>query len=198
MIQLNPKLGAPFIAKVCPANPDNLLRQIMSWMPGAAEEDTWPNFRAMVMKDPDMIDACLRWFHVNARGRLERLAMAEPPAKRTAARAKQTREEKRARVADTMKRIEAVMILNHVMPNGLRLRDCTFGYASEVGGAFARIGAMGAPNAVIGRVLSDAEADTAVGEIGPDQIDKNTNGAAARQDQHAPAFLQGAALEAPR
>src|SRR5437870_3986485 len=57
----NQKLGAPFIAKVCRANPDNVLHRIMRWMPGAAEEDTWPIFQAEVMNDAELQDACLRW-----------------------------------------------------------------------------------------------------------------------------------------
>jgi len=157
-----------------------MLRRIMRWMPGAAEEDTWPIFLAEVLKDDEMRDACLRWFHVNARNRLERHALVEPPAKRTAAQARQAREEKHARAADRMARVDAVMILDHVMPNGKPLRDCTFGYAREVGGDFMCIGRMGRPDQIVGEVLTDQRADAMVGEIGPDLPDKKTNGAAVR------------------
>ena len=38
MIKPNPKLGAPFIAKVCRANPDYMLRRILEKNPGASAE----------------------------------------------------------------------------------------------------------------------------------------------------------------
>jgi hypothetical protein len=176
MTEPNPKLGAPFVAKVCRANPDHMLRRIMAWLPDASEQETWPVFRAKVLKDRDMLEACLRWFHVNARRRLEGFAPRTAPPKKRAV----PLEEKHARVADRVKRIRAVMILDYTMPNGSRLRECTFGYAREVGGAFARLGEMGDPHAIIGQVLSNDAADAAVGEIGSDWVDPQLNGEATR------------------
>jgi hypothetical protein len=49
--------------------------------------------------------------------------------------------------------------------------NCTFGYVRQAGGAFARLGAMGDPDKIIGQVLSDAAIEAAVGEIDPPQID---------------------------
>jgi hypothetical protein len=171
------KYGTPFIAKVYGASPDSMLHRIMKENPGAVEEDTWPIWRAELVKNGAALDAVLRCYHVNAHGRVERLlSRAGLPGKRRAA----AREERNARVANAFARVKKALILDHVMPNGSRLRDCTFGYAREVGGAFARIGAMGALDAVIGHVLSNAQADAAVGEIGPPMVDPQPNGDATR------------------
>jgi hypothetical protein len=181
MTKPNPKRGTPFIAKMYPVGPDELLLRILKENPNATEEDTWLLFRAEVLKNEDMRDACLRSFHVNATGRLERLmSRAESPQER-AAMAEQKRAERRARVTKAFKRAKAVLILDHVMPNGLRLGDCTFGYASEVGGAFARLGAMGDPDAIIGQVLTEDAADAAVGEIGPDEAPRTRDGRGMRK-----------------
>jgi hypothetical protein len=172
----NWKYGLPLISKVYEANPNGMLRRILERNPGAAEKDTWPVWRAEVLKNSDALEAVMRCYHVNAWRRLNDLVpTAAPPKKRAAAR-----EAKRARVADKFQRAKAVLILNYVMPNRLRLRDCTFGYARELGGAFARIGAMGAPDAIIGDVLSNAQADAAAGEIGPHLVDPQPNGDATR------------------
>lgn len=167
------RYGLPFVAKVYEVSADGMLHRIMTKNPGAAEEDTWPIWRAQLMKNRVALDAVLRSYHMNAHRRVERLlSRAEPPMKTRAA----AREERKARVADAFARVKKALILDHVMPNGLRLRDCTFGYAREVGGAFARIGAMGAPDAIIGHVLSNAQADAEVGEIGPHLVDPQPNG----------------------
>jgi hypothetical protein len=192
----NPKYGTPFVKKVYQPNPDDILRRILEKNPGARMDDTWLIFLAEVLKDRDMLEAVVRCYHINAYSRLDREARYR--LDHLVPRAAPTKEERRARAADTWARMKKVLILNHVMPNGLRLRDCTFRYASAVGGAYTRIGEMGPPDAIIGRVLSNEQADAMVGEIGPDQIDRELNGAAGRQDHRAPTFLRGAALEAPR
>jgi hypothetical protein len=164
------KRGTPFIAKMYPVGPDELLLRILKEHPDATEEETWLLFRSEVLKNEALLNACLRSFHVNARGRVEKFVQGIESPQERAATAEQKRAERRARVTKAFKRAEAVLILDHLMPNGLRLGDCTFGYATELGGAFARLGSMGDPDAIIGQVLTDDAADAAVGEIGPDEV----------------------------
>jgi hypothetical protein len=170
------KYGTPFIAKVYEASPDGMLYRIMKENPGAAEKDIWPIWRAELVKSGAALDAVLRCYHMNAHRRVERLVSRAESRKTRAA----LREERNAHVADTFMRVTKALILDHVMPNGNRLRDCTFGYAREVGGAFARIGAMGSRDAIIGDVLSNAQADAAAGEIGAHLVDPQPNGDATR------------------
>src|SRR5258708_17448544 len=97
-------------------------------------------FLGGVLRARDMREAVVRSYHINAYSRLDREARYR--LDHLVPRVAPTKEERRARAADTWARMKKVLILNHVMPNGLRLRDCTFSYASEIGGAFARIGTM--------------------------------------------------------
>jgi hypothetical protein len=162
--ELNPRLGAPFISKVGQANPDDVLRRIMEENPGASQSVTWSIFRDEILKSDEMVEMCLLYYHVNARGRLERLAPRPTPRPK---KPKVPQTERKVRVTAAVTRVKERLILDHVMPNGLRLRDCTFGYALEVGGKFARLGEMGDPNEIIGQVMSGAQADAAWAEIDP-------------------------------
>jgi hypothetical protein len=172
------KYGRPFIAKVYEVSPDGMLYRIMKENPGAAEEDTWPIWRAEIMKNGHALDAVLHSYYVNAHRRVELfVSRAKSPTKQPVG----TREERDARIADAFVRVKNALILDHVMPDGRRLRDCTFGYAAEIGGAFARIGAMGDPDEIIGQFLTDAQAEAAVREVGAERVDRRLNGARPRR-----------------
>jgi hypothetical protein len=162
MSELHPSYGAPFTPKSGTANPDNLLREIMQENPGASEKTTWPLFREAILKHDgidaagvyDMNDACLRYYHINARSRLEALMSDSKPEKPS--------EEKAKAKAEKIKR---TFVLDTPMPNGKLLRDCTVKYACKLPGAFARLGKllgkMGKPNQLVGEVISNKQADAA-------------------------------------
>jgi hypothetical protein len=58
--------------------------------------------------------------------------------------------------ADTeINKIIEASLLDFLMPNDKKLRDCTFGYCREVGGWLGRIGAAGKPDQIVGDVLSE-------------------------------------------
>jgi hypothetical protein len=188
MSELHPSYGAPFTPKSGTANPDNLLREIMQENPGASEKTTWPLFREAILKHDgidaagvyDMNDACLRYYHINARSRLEALMSDSKPekpsedeasedeadgkanGKQKAADAKAEAEEKAKAKAEKIKR---TFVLDTPMPNGKLLRDCTVKYACKLPGAFARLGKllgkMGKPNQLVGEVISNKQADAA-------------------------------------
>jgi hypothetical protein len=143
-----------------PGNVDYAMGQILKRNPGITETDSWPIFRKTVLKDDDLIEACLFWCHKAARNRASKDDVVAPTREE-----KRLRElEKRARVAKAYERGKARLILNHRMPNGLQLRECTFAYARDAGDKFARIGDMGEPDQIIGDVLSDEAADAAFNE----------------------------------
>jgi len=162
---------ASLTRKALPGNPDYVMGQILEKNPGITESESWPIFRAEVLADGDLLDACLFWYHAAARNRANKDVDDALTREEKRLRELEKRRARAARVAKMYERGKAVLILDHVMPNGLRLRDCTCGYATEVGGAFARIGEMGDPDQIIGQVLTDADADALVGEIGPGPAD---------------------------
>jgi acetyl-CoA carboxylase beta subunit len=164
MNTLNPSYGAPFTAKSGQANPDDVLREIMEENPQATERTTWPLFRTEMLKDQELIEACLRWYHTNARRRLESLMEEKPKAERsvTAEEEKEAKVVKGLAATEKVKAVKKAFILDHVMPNGEALRDCTFRYVAKIGGAFSRIANMGKPNQLVGDVLSNKQADKAM------------------------------------
>jgi hypothetical protein len=148
---------ATLTRKALPGNVDYVMGQILKRNPGITESDSWPIFRDMVLKDDDLIEACMFWTHAAARNR----ACKDGDGALTREEKRRRALETRARAAEMWERAKAVVILNHVMPNGLPLRECTFGYVKDVGGKFARIGDMGEPDQIIGEVLSDRAVDAA-------------------------------------
>jgi hypothetical protein len=58
-------------------------------------------------------------------------------------------------------KIKGLIVLDLMMPNGEAIRDCSFGYMTKLGGAAARIGAMGKPNQIIGKVITEKQASIA-------------------------------------
>ena len=155
---------ASLTRKACRGNVDYVMRQILKENPGITKSDSWPMFRNAVLKDAELVEACLYWSHMAAHNRADRGGDDALTGEQKRRRELEKRSARDERVARMYERAKAVLILNHPMPNGLPLRDCTFAYAKEVGGAFARIGDMGDPARIIGEVLSDDEADAAFDE----------------------------------
>jgi hypothetical protein len=151
MTDFNPNLGKPYATKSGQADPDDVLREIMEEMPGSTEQQTWPLFRQEILKSDDLVEICLRRYHVGVRRRLYREATN-----------KQSVKERKSRAAAKAEKVKDIFILDFIMPNGQRLRDCTFGYVRKVGGAFSKLGEMGKPNQVVGQILSNKQADAAV------------------------------------
>jgi hypothetical protein len=162
----DPKQGASFTPKVGQANPEDLVRRIKGQHPDARGLDVFPIFKAEVLKDDAMVDACLLYYFVNAHNRLERVGLVSKPVRTRSERAA-AREARKVKARAVAARIKRAWILDHVMPNGLKLRDCSFAYALEIGGGLERIGKMGPADAIIGQVLSDADAQAAMKEVAP-------------------------------
>jgi hypothetical protein len=139
-------------------NVDYAMGRILKENPGITESESLPIFRAKVLADDDLLEACVFECHAAARNRAYRDVDDALEKKRLRELKRRARD---LRVAKMYERGKAVLILNHVMPNGLPLRECTFGYIREVGGKFARIGGMGDPDQIIGEVLSNDQADAA-------------------------------------
>jgi hypothetical protein len=51
------------------------------------------------------------------------------------------------------------------MPNGKKVRDCTFGYCRKIGGVIARVGHLGRPKQVVGLTITDKEADAVASAV---------------------------------
>jgi hypothetical protein len=153
---LNPKLGAPFTAKSGQANPDDVLREIMEANPSANEAKTWPDFRAAVLGDEELTEACVRWYHVNARRRIEGLIPAPKQSKKTAPAAEIA--SRAALIKTAVRTVAHTAFLDITMPNNKLLRACTFKEVGRFGEKFKKLAAMGKPGQIVGRVLSEKQA----------------------------------------
>jgi hypothetical protein len=159
---------ASLTRKICKGNVDYAVRQILERNPGITESDSLPIFKSMALKDDDLLEACLFWCLAAARNRANDVDALTPEEKRE--RELERRRARAERVAEMYERGKALLILNHVMPNGRPVRDCTLGYirkevrdghVGKVNDEFERLCAMDHPDdAIVGDVLSD---DAAVG-----------------------------------
>lgn len=62
-----------------------------------------------------------------------------------------------ARVNRVMEQVKRVIMLDLIMPNGKKLRYCTFAEVTKFGGLFADIGKCGKPTQVIDKHLNEAD-----------------------------------------
>ncbi|XUM19751.1 hypothetical protein ACRAVF_18980 [Bradyrhizobium oligotrophicum S58] len=71
-----------------------------------------------------------------------------------AAETRQLAQETVSRIVNTIKKI---VMLDLIMPNGKKLRECTFAEVARFGGMFTDIGKEGKPTQVIDKHLSEAD-----------------------------------------
>jgi hypothetical protein len=149
--------GAPRIKTTHAANPDSVLEKIMKRQPDASDRTL---ARALLKKfTPEELEAALCYFVHNRRVAIERYYEEEETPLEVRIQASNERIEERKTaavktVAASRRILQSLISLDFIMPNGKSLGKCTFGYATEMGGKFAKIGAMGKPNQIIGTVLS--------------------------------------------
>jgi len=76
------------------------------------------------------------------------------------------RKDREAEVVMAKKAVKIIgsRLLDFVMPNGKKLRDCTFAYCGQIGGAISKVATHGKPNELVGKILS------------ADQVQKIVNG----------------------
>lgn len=141
-------------------NPLGLFIAVLKERPKSSESAHKAAFKRLVLSDgyEDFVDAIVQeWLSIKYSTALR---AAQPPTvaeiKAVAARRKS---ERIAEAVMTKKAIKLIgsRLLDFAMPNGKRLRDCTFGYCAEIGGAIGKIGARGEPNEIVGKVLTAAQ-----------------------------------------
>lgn len=125
----------------------DLLKRLIDRNPHADEDRLYELWNNKVLASEDILDTVLRYTFANAYRSFSGLT-PEERARRSAALAAE-----REKVKATIQ----ARLLDIVLPNGKKLRDCTFGYCRELGGGLSRIGAKGKPGQIVGKLLSEAE-----------------------------------------
>lgn len=141
-------------------NPRDLLKGLIEKHPRLSQDRLLILLKEAATEDhvESMIEY---WFANNYRSLISEITRP-PPATREDLDAKQALEDSHISAAvtamkDRIREEAQVMLLDMVLPNGKRLRECTFGYVAKLGGCLARIGAKGKTNQMVGKVLSEAQ-----------------------------------------
>lgn len=140
------------------ASPRGLLMKLMGVNPNMPESNLLRLFREKVKEATDEGDDYISpiieyWFAPNYKSLLN---LQRPPAKRQAAKA--ARKAEIDEIKSTVKeRIARMVLLDVVLPNGKRLRDCTGKECAKAGGWFAKIAGKVKPTEIVGKVLSETQ-----------------------------------------
>lgn len=141
-------------------NPLGLFIAVIKERPKSGESAHKAAFKRLVLSDgyEDFVDAIVReWLSIKYSTALR--AAQSPTVAEIKAVAARRKGERIAEAEMTKKAIKLIgsRLLDFMMPNGKKLRDCTFGYCAEIGGAIGKIGAQGRPSEIVGNVLTAAQ-----------------------------------------
>lgn len=142
--------GASFIAHTTENNPRDLIIELVRENPSADRKTLFEKFRDLIRGEDDYQRAVDWYFFVNMHDYLVTNRNKRQVAPRDAARERQQIDEIKQRVVN-------MVLLDLVLPNGKRLRECTFAEVAKAGGWFAKIAKKGKPNQIVGKVLTEEQ-----------------------------------------
>lgn len=156
---LNPRSGSPFVQGARDTSPKAAMYQILNDNPGTGQESAVELFIEKALADPELNRVALEVVAINAYNAWDSLRSHSPSSTRSSYSTRMARQSSvRQRAARTVRRIVHACILDHVMPNEKKVRDCTFKEMGQFGKKFQRIAAAGQPNQIVGQVLSARKA----------------------------------------
>jgi hypothetical protein len=160
MTDLNPGYGSPYVQATRATSPKEVMFRLHREHPRADKDELLRLFRLEAGGDPELTDICVEVAGINAYLALENIR--NRAKRRPAETPEQQRQEQDAEAAQQAAviadRIVRSAILDFMMPNNKRLRDCTFSEVRKFGKGFSRIAAAGRPNQIVGQVLSETKA----------------------------------------
>lgn len=138
---------------VGPTNARELLIATHKRHPNQTREDVIQRFvdRFLDADDAIIMQVAREWAQINYRN------LIEPPTPEAKERNRQEAATIAERVSEVASRSIAklALSLDFLMPNGKKLRECTFSECGQLGGMFGKIAAAGKPNQIVGEKLSD-------------------------------------------
>lgn len=156
-MELEAVYGGPAVHKTSTENPAELLIGIMEKNPHARREELMQMFRKVmaeaITEEPAyLVPLADRYFYheynniVSYRRRALQRDRPKGPA------------ERRRELEDTKAAIRRVIVLDLVLPNGKKARESTFADCKKAGGFWLKIANKGKPNQIVGKVLTDEQA----------------------------------------
>jgi hypothetical protein len=146
--------GTTYTRPTKPTDLYDLLQELIDENPKADRAKLKRLGVAEVKRDPDNVDAAVEGFVEHAFNVLLRAKPGPDPKKRK----RVTREEKERKNYQYMRQ----NIHNWSMPNGKKLKDCTFGQVLSFQEDLGRLGHMGKPDEIVGQVLTPKQIKDAV------------------------------------
>lgn len=147
------RTGAGAIQRHDASNPRELVNRLYESDPTASREALFDKFRRQL--DADAQRAVDWYFFVNMYEYAATSRNRKEPRGRAAA--EQARAARTAAVHQIKERIVRAVLLDHMLPDGTRLRDATFGACQKAGGWLARVSKQGTPDQIVGEVLTETQ-----------------------------------------
>lgn len=157
---LNPRSGSPFVQGARDTSPKAAMYQILNDNPGTDKDAAVELFIEKALADPELNRVALEVVAINAYSAWDSLRSSRPStSSRLSASARRTDQASvQRRASRVVQRIVNACILDFVMPNEKKVRDCTFKEMGQFGKKFQRIAAAGQPSQIVGQVLSARKA----------------------------------------
>jgi hypothetical protein len=138
-------------------NPREVLRRIVEKNPSWSRDRLFIEFKRIVEKKPTHLETIIEyWFSNNYHSLIERPDATE----RNRVRVEKT-EQLRAALNEKIKEHAKIVLLDMLMPNGKKLRECTGSeckiLSSKIGAWLLRLSKQMKPNEFVGDVLTETQ-----------------------------------------
>lgn len=157
MTQTQRSTNAGFMPKSKKESPLGLLIAVIRVDPEASKESHLAQFRTLLLQEDyyEFLEALiLEWFSIKFSTAMR---AAQPPTAEALRKRAAARKADRKRESDLITKAKGLIgtrLLDFIMPNSKKLRDCTGAECKQFGGLFARIGKRVGNKRVVGDVLS--------------------------------------------
>lgn len=152
MLQI--RTGAAAIRRASKANPLEVLVGIREDDPTASNTVQFKAWWKKIQADVDLLDAVGFYAFTNMASTLDRSTVT---VRKSKARAKATRRAEKRLVESLVQRVAKVAFLELTMPNGKKLRQCTFADCGAFGGFYKRLALKGKPSEIVGKKMTDED-----------------------------------------
>jgi hypothetical protein len=151
--------GAAVVRRTSPKNIMELLIGIIESDPTADTDRLFRLWSEAVKEDDDYLSAALRHTFTNLHHAIE-------TGRKPRQRGQRSATEQRTAINAIKAQVRQAIILDFVMPNGKKLRDCRVDYVKRCNAGFDRLLTGLKPNDIVGKKLTDKQAQ-AKWEQGP-------------------------------
>lgn len=134
-------------ARMFEDNPRHLITKLVAENPHASKDDLFPEFQSLIAKKAELQCVIDWYFFANM---YDYIAGTRNGSHNTPHDTKTEVERLKARVVE-------VVLLDLLLPSGKLLRDATFAECAQAGGWYAKVSAMGKPNQIVGKVLTEQQ-----------------------------------------